>query len=176
MELKTGEHQKAPLHCINDRKASFKTLFYVGSSFNLHLPSDSLRILAKQNTALFSSAHSSVHRHTPYFFSRFPSLFFSSAHQIFFSFSMFVSLSPPLTKYSPFPNCFPLFLRCSSSPLLTNYFPAFPSLFLFFLCLPNIYICQIFTYFVEHLFCPRNIFLCQESQNSKFWEDNSKST
>ena len=37
MELKTGEHRKAPLHCINDRKANSNTLLYVGSSFNRHL-------------------------------------------------------------------------------------------------------------------------------------------
>ena len=77
---------------------------------------------------------------------------------------MFVSLSPPLTKYSPFPNSFPLFLLCSSSPLLTRYFPAFPSLFLF----SSVY--QIFT-FAKFLPTLLNIFSAHEIY---FFAKNSK--
>ena len=93
MELKTGEHQKVRLYkwWEGNFQNIFPCWFLVQSSWVL--PSDSLQILVKLNAALFPSAHLSVPRHTPYFFSRFPFLFFFSSPNVFLFFHVCISSS-----------------------------------------------------------------------------------
>ena len=93
MELKTGEHQKASLYkwWEGNFQNTFLCSFLDQSSWVL--PSDSLQILVKLNTALFPSAHLSVPRHTPYFFSRYPFLFFFSSPNVFLFFHVCISFS-----------------------------------------------------------------------------------
>ena len=95
-------------NCINDGRATFKTLFYVGSSFNLHEYFHLIHCRFWSNWMLHYFPRLICPSPVTHLISSVDILFSSSSpHQMFSSFSMFVSLSPSLTKCAPSPNSCP---------------------------------------------------------------------
>ena len=96
--------------CINDRKATFKTLFYVGSSFNLHEYFHLIHCRFWSNWMLHYFPRLICPSPVTHLISSVDFLFSSSSPLLakcFPLFSMFVSLSPSLTKCAPSPNSCP---------------------------------------------------------------------